>query len=100
MDYEFSISYHPEKANVVANSLSRNQQARISNMMVTSLNSVKKGEDEVFRYEGQLCVPKNEELRSKILYKARHSKYTIHIDALRCIKIWKWCIDGKVWKKM
>ena len=37
-----------------------------------------KEEDGVIRYEGQLCVPFNEELKTEILREAHHSKYTIH----------------------
>ena len=45
---------------------------------LTSMEKVTKGEDGVIRYEGQLCVPFNEELRTEILSEAHHSKYTIH----------------------
>lgn len=42
---------------------------------LTSLNFLKNGEDEVLRYEGRLCVPKNEALESKIQHDAYHSKH-------------------------
>lgn len=45
---------------------------------IFSLNSIKKGENKMLRFEGRLCVRKNEELTSDILHKVHHSKYTIH----------------------
>ena len=42
------------------------------------MEKVVKGEDEIIRYEGRLCVPFNEELKIEILREAHHSKYTIH----------------------
>ena len=32
----------------------------------------------MIRFEGRLCVPKNEELRNEVLHEAHYSKYTIH----------------------
>lgn len=51
---------------------------REQNGYLTSMNSAKKGMDDVIRYEGRLYLSKNEELRSKFLHKAHHSKYSIH----------------------
>ena len=45
---------------------------------LTSVEKVAKGEDGVIRYEGRLCVPFNEELKTEILSEAHHSRYTIH----------------------
>ena len=42
------------------------------------MEKVVREEDGVIRYEGRLCVPSNEELKTEILREAHHSKYTIH----------------------
>ena len=42
------------------------------------MDKVAKGEDGVIWYEGRLCVPFNEELKTEILREAYHFKYTIH----------------------
>ena len=42
------------------------------------MEKVGREEDGVIRYEGRLCVPSNEELKTEILREAHHSKYTIH----------------------
>lgn len=61
---------------------------------LTSLNSVMKGAEDVIRYEGRLCVPKNEELRSEILHEAHHLNYTIHLGITMMYQEMKriyWC---------
>lgn len=57
---------------------------------LTFLNSVKKGEDEVVRFEGQLCHARNEDLREEVLYEAHHSKYTIHPGVTKMKRMY-WC---------
>lgn len=44
---------------------------------LTSLNPVKMGKDKIIRFEGWLCIPKNEKLRNEVLHETRHSKYAI-----------------------
>lgn len=54
---------------------------------LTSLNSVKKGQDEVIKFKCRLCVPKNENFKNEVLLEAHQSKYTIHQVSPKCIKI-------------
>lgn len=45
---------------------------------LTSLKQVKKGKDEVTRFDGQLCVPCNKGLKNEVLKEAHPSKCTMH----------------------
>lgn len=58
--------------------------------------SVKNGGDEVFRFEGRLQVPNNEEFRSQILHEPYYSKYTNHPNAIKTYREIKWmyCWSG------
>ncbi|KAA3470005.1 RNA-directed DNA polymerase-like protein [Gossypium australe] len=56
------VGYHPGKANVIANALSRKSMSKFR-AMFARLSLV----DDVLCYRGRLCVPSNSELRKSIL---------------------------------
>ena len=42
------------------------------------LNGFIQDSDELWKYQGRLCVPAKDDLKSKILEEAYHSSFTIH----------------------
>ncbi|XP_073362399.1 uncharacterized protein [Aegilops tauschii subsp. strangulata] len=101
-DYDLNVRYHPSKANVVADALSRRSHANainIDNMPPElceqfrnlRLEMVPKGylatlEAEGFRedehgaiwFEKRICVPQDTDIRKLILQEAHDSPYSIH----------------------
>ncbi|WVZ94013.1 hypothetical protein U9M48_039957 [Paspalum notatum var. saurae] len=80
-DYDLEIHYHPGKANVVADALSRKSYA---NMEIRE--SLKKGEAPDFKedergtlwYKNRICVPNVDSIRKLILSEAHDTAYSIH----------------------
>ncbi|KAA3483598.1 reverse transcriptase [Gossypium australe] len=95
-DYDCSIEYHPGKANVVADTLSRKVVSDLRAMFarlglfedgsLLAELQVKKGETEDFGlnsegvlcFHGRVCVPREFELRQSILWEAHSSPYAMH----------------------
>jgi hypothetical protein len=101
-NYDLGINYHPEKANVVADALSR--RSHVNHLVVKSISpelcdefsklkiianteaiemevgsSLLQEDDEgVFWYKGSICVPNVKELKDKILCEALESANSIH----------------------
>ncbi|KAH0655152.1 hypothetical protein KY285_030034 [Solanum tuberosum] len=111
-DYDMSVHYHPGKANVVADALSRLsmdggvtvQNGAKSSLVVEvkekqdsdpillelkgavhnqRVEVFSQGGDGVLRYQGRLCVPDMGELRQHILTEAHNSRYSIHPGATK-----------------
>ncbi|WMV49840.1 hypothetical protein MTR67_043225 [Solanum verrucosum] len=97
-DYNMSVIYHPSKANIVIDTLSRlsmdvKAKQNLDQVFVELKKPVSKKAIEAFSqwrggvicYQG-LCVPNVDELRSLILVEAHISQYSIHLSP-RCTKI-------------
>ncbi|GJS49982.1 putative nucleotidyltransferase, ribonuclease H [Tanacetum coccineum] len=96
-DYDTNIQYHPGKANVVADALSRKSGmiACFDSMILHDLErlmlnyvyeNVEDGkhtefsvdDDGVVWFEDRLCVPNDQALREKVMTEAHSSPFTIH----------------------
>ncbi|GJS37718.1 putative reverse transcriptase domain-containing protein [Tanacetum coccineum] len=83
-DYDYEISYHPSKANVVANALSRKEREAMDEFA-----GLQKGLDEMIEqrsdgtlyYLDRIWVPLKGEVRTLIMDEAYKSKYSIHPGA-------------------
>ncbi|KAG8485863.1 hypothetical protein CXB51_019210 [Gossypium anomalum] len=87
-DYELVIDYHPGKANVVADALSRKslEAQKVDDKLVAKRAECATGiesefqidDDDCVRFRNRLCVPRNSELILMILNEAHHSRMSIH----------------------
>nr|GEV41753.1 putative reverse transcriptase domain-containing protein [Tanacetum cinerariifolium] len=83
-DYDCEICYHPGKANVVADALSRKEREAVDESVV-----LRKGLDEMIEqrsdgtlyYLDQIWVPFKGDVRTVIIDKAYKSKYSVHPGA-------------------
>ncbi|WMV33296.1 hypothetical protein MTR67_026681 [Solanum verrucosum] len=103
-DYDMSVLYHLDKANVVVDALRRLSMGSVAHIeddvkakqdldpiMVELKKSVSKkaieafsqGGDGVLRYQCHLCVPNVDELKNHILVEAHSSWYCIHLGATK-----------------
>ncbi|RVW78377.1 Transposon Ty3-G Gag-Pol polyprotein [Vitis vinifera] len=79
-DYNCIIQYHPGKANVAADALSRKSVGSLQ------LLEVVKGNDEILRFGTRLYVPNDEDLRRELLEEAHCSKFAIHPGGTKMYK--------------
>ncbi|XP_070021867.1 uncharacterized protein [Nicotiana sylvestris] len=107
-DYDITIQYHPCKANVVTDALSRKAESMgslafipieerplaldiqsLANRLVRETvlqggsKEVSMGEDGVLRLQGRLCVPNVDGLKERILEEAHSSRYSVHPGATK-----------------
>ncbi|XP_070040436.1 uncharacterized protein [Nicotiana tomentosiformis] len=108
-DYDITILYHPGKANVVADALSRKTVSMrilafvpigkrplavdvhdLANQFVSFLKDIVQhgdakditiGDDGMLRIQGWVCVPNVDGLRELILEEAHSSRYSFHLGA-------------------
>ncbi|RVW32511.1 Transposon Ty3-G Gag-Pol polyprotein [Vitis vinifera] len=103
--YSQIIRYHPGKANVVADALSRKsvgslaairgcQRQLLEELRMQVMEEVKRGskpdfvlsDDEILRFGTRLCVPNDEDLRRELLEEAHCSKFAIHPGGTKMYK--------------
>ncbi|GKD19580.1 putative reverse transcriptase domain-containing protein [Tanacetum coccineum] len=84
-DYDYEIRYHPGKANVVADALSRKERIkprRVQAMNITIQSSIKdrmeRRSDGALYYLDQIWVPLTGDVRTLIMDEAHKSKYSVH----------------------
>ncbi|KAH0636341.1 hypothetical protein KY285_036093 [Solanum tuberosum] len=125
-DYDVNVLYHPSKANVVADALSRLSMGSVANVeeerkeLAKDVNRlarlgvclmnisddgviVQNGSESSLVAEGRLCVPKVGELRKQILSEGHNSRYSIHLGEGRTSEIMRqhdsiWVIVDRVTK--
>ncbi|GJZ38851.1 putative reverse transcriptase domain-containing protein [Tanacetum coccineum] len=93
-DYDCEICYHPGKANVIADALSRKDRKSIKNEYVGGMLLENSKDPEKFRTEklepcanetlcfnGKSWLPCYGDLRTVIMHESRKSKYSIHLGS-------------------
>ncbi|GKD84697.1 putative reverse transcriptase domain-containing protein, partial [Tanacetum coccineum] len=83
-DYECEIRYHPGKANVVANALSRKKRVkprRVRAMVRTIQPGMERKEDESLYFMDRIWVPLAGGVRTIIIDEAHKTKYYVHPGA-------------------
>ncbi|XP_021832400.1 uncharacterized protein LOC110772280, partial [Prunus avium] len=91
-DYDFTLEYHPGKANVVADEQAQDVGMRAKMVELTieptfiGLSEWTIGNDGGLRYRGKLCVPESKNLKTEIMDEAQRSKYTVHPGSSKMYK--------------
>ncbi|GJR54210.1 putative reverse transcriptase domain-containing protein [Tanacetum coccineum] len=78
-DYDYEIYYHPGKANVVADALSRKERVKPNRKGLDEM--IEQRSDGTLYYLDRIWVPLKGEVRTLIMDKAHKSKYSVHPGA-------------------
>ncbi|GJZ68907.1 hypothetical protein Tco_0632457 [Tanacetum coccineum] len=78
-DYDYEIRYHPGKANVVADELSRKERVKPKRKGLDEM--IKRRSDGALYYLDRIWVPLKGDVRTLIMDEAHKSKYSIHPGA-------------------
>ncbi|KAH0658081.1 hypothetical protein KY289_026829 [Solanum tuberosum] len=127
-DYDMSILYHPGKANVVVDALSRLSMGSTAHVKeekreLAKVSEVKEKKDHdqillelkenvhkqkvlafeqegdgVLRYQGRLCVPMVDGLQERIMEEAHSSRYSIHPGSTKMYRDLRENIELLEWK--
>ncbi|GKE91426.1 putative reverse transcriptase domain-containing protein [Tanacetum coccineum] len=103
-DYDYEIRYHPGKANVVADALSRKERVKSKRKGLDEM--IEQRSDGTLYYLDRIWVPLKGDVRTLIMDEAYKSKYSIHLGADKMyydlrdrpygllqqpkIPVWKW----------
>ncbi|GKE45970.1 putative reverse transcriptase domain-containing protein [Tanacetum coccineum] len=78
-DYDCEIRYHPGKANVVADALSRKERVKPKRKGLDEM--IKLRNDGALYYLDRIWVPFKVDVRTLIIYEAHNLKYSVHSGA-------------------
>nr|XP_043639115.1 uncharacterized protein LOC122610189 [Erigeron canadensis] len=90
-DYDCEIKYHPGKANVVADALSRKERVKILSIKEADRTDLRQLEFEVDdngvrKFKSRVWIPAANGVREIIMQEAHRSKYSIHPGANKMYK--------------
>ncbi|KAJ9539243.1 hypothetical protein OSB04_031976 [Centaurea solstitialis] len=88
-DYDCEIKYHPGKANVVADALSRKERVKSIRARAMGVLLEKKFEvkaDGVRYFKDRVWIPKVDQLRTTIMDEAHQTRYSVHPGADKMYK--------------
>ncbi|RVX05086.1 RNA-directed DNA polymerase-like [Vitis vinifera] len=95
-DLELAAVYHPGKANVVADALSRKSVGSLAAIRGCQRQLLEElRNDEILRFGTRLCVPNDEDLRRELLEEAHCSKFAIHPGGTKMYKDLRQTIGGQ-----
>ncbi|XP_075524554.1 uncharacterized protein LOC142556956 [Primulina tabacum] len=77
-DYDCTISYHPGKANVVTDALSRKSGLQLGSMIQKPLLLDLQRSEIALVEEGRICVPVGDAIRRDVLTEAHTAPYSVH----------------------
>ncbi|GJW63720.1 putative reverse transcriptase domain-containing protein [Tanacetum coccineum] len=82
-DYDYEIRYHPRKANVVADALSRKERSKKEENFINKdlhgmINKLEPCADRTLCLNNRSWIPRFGDLRALIMHESHKSKYSIH----------------------
>nr|GFA54907.1 hypothetical protein [Tanacetum cinerariifolium] len=80
-DYDYEIRYHPRKANVVVDALSRKERVKPKRKGLDEM--VKLRNDGALYYLDRIWVPLKGDVRTLIMNEAHKSKYSVHLGSYK-----------------
>ncbi|GKB64893.1 reverse transcriptase domain-containing protein [Tanacetum coccineum] len=80
-NYDCEIRYHPSKANVVADALSRKERVKPGKTLRGLDKQMDRKEDGALYFVGRIWVPLVGNVRTSVMDKAHKSRYLIHPEA-------------------